>query len=104
MSDAALVLPSSSGTSMAAAPIDVQVREHLDDEAAARWNAFLRGRPDARVAHRAEWAAIFREALQHRPFYLEASRAGDLVGVMPLTLVQSFLFGKFLVSSPYVNV
>lgn len=82
----------------------VSVRERFDDSAESRWNAFLKGRAEARTVHRAEWAEIFRQGLKHRPMYLEAERDDELVGVMPLVLVDSFLFGRYLVSSPYVNV
>jgi len=84
--------------------VDVRVHNHFDCVAAARWNSFLKGRSDARTTHRAEFAAILRDGLGHQPFFLEAERAGEIVGVLPLALVESFLFGRFLVSLPYVNV
>jgi len=89
-------------------PIDTKIRlttrQSFDPLSAARWNAFLAGSPDSRLVHRAEWAAIFRHGFGHVPYYLEAEAGGAIVGVMPLVLVKSFLFGRFLVSSPYVNV
>ena len=42
--------------------------------------------------------------LGHKPFNLAAfSESGSLVGLLPLSFVQSPLFGKFLVSQPYLN-
>ncbi len=41
--------------------------------------------------------------LKHRPYYLEAVRGERTVGVLPLAYVSSFLFGRFLVSLPYLN-
>jgi len=37
----------------------------------------------------------------HPSFYLAAEEDGNLVGVLPLTLVKSLVFGRFLVSVPY---
>ncbi|MGF1580091.1 MAG: FemAB family XrtA/PEP-CTERM system-associated protein [Gemmataceae bacterium] len=41
--------------------------------------------------------------LNHRPYYLVAVRDGQTVGVLALAYVSSFLFGRFLVSLPYLN-
>jgi len=49
------------------------------------------------------WLTILREGLNHEGFALEA-RANDLVcGFLPLTFVDTMLFGRFLVSLPYLN-
>lgn len=41
--------------------------------------------------------------MKHRVFVLEASEAGQVVGYLPLVFMKSMLFGKRLVSMPYVN-
>ncbi len=55
--------------------------------------------------HDPHWLAILKQGLGHQPYALVA--LGDdgkkLTGYLPLCLVQSVLFGKFLVSLPYVN-
>ena len=43
------------------------------------------------------------EGLRHKGYVIEASREGRVVGYLPLALVESLLFGRFLVSLPYVN-
>ena len=49
------------------------------------------------------WDAIVK-GLGHRPFYLVGSDAsGQAFGCLPLMDVKSLLFGKFLVSLPYLN-
>jgi len=47
--------------------------------------------------------AAICEGLRHRAYVVEASREGRVVGYLPLALVESLLFGRFLVSLPYVN-
>lgn len=49
------------------------------------------------------WQTALAQGLGHLPYFLEASLAGRTVGVLPLAFVQSPLFGRFLVSLPYVN-
>lgn len=49
------------------------------------------------------WPEIFQAGLAHRPYVLIASDCGRLVGYLPLALVCGPLFGRFLVSLPYLN-
>jgi len=53
--------------------------------------------------HDPRWLDVLREALDHRTFMIVARRDGDIVGCLPLSLVTSRLFGRFLVSLPYLN-
>jgi FemAB-related protein (PEP-CTERM system-associated) len=59
------------------------------------------GRPACHCDPR--WLMVLREAMGHKSYLLEVKEHGGLVGVLPLALVDSFLFGRFLVSLPYVN-
>jgi FemAB-related protein (PEP-CTERM system-associated) len=49
------------------------------------------------------WLSILREGLGHTPYCLALEANGVLAGVLPLALVESMLFGKFLVSLPFLN-
>jgi serine/alanine adding enzyme len=49
------------------------------------------------------WLNILKQAFGHRVFVLEAVQRGETVGVLPLAEVRSILFGKYLVSLPYLN-
>jgi FemAB-related protein (PEP-CTERM system-associated) len=50
-----------------------------------------------------EWLNILENALGHESYALEASAAGRTVGYLPLVHLDTLLFGKFLVSLPYLN-
>lgn len=54
-------------------------------------------------ARNLEWLKVLTNGLRHRTFILEATQHGKTVGVLPLAEVKSLLFGKFLVSLPYLN-
>jgi FemAB-related protein (PEP-CTERM system-associated) len=49
------------------------------------------------------WLAVLAKGLRHEPYCIEALSAGQTVGLLPLALVKSRLFGRFLVSLPYLN-
>ena len=49
------------------------------------------------------WLQATSRGLKHEPHVLFARRGERWVGVLPLSLIRSILFGRFLVSLPYVN-
>lgn len=54
--------------------------------------------------HDLNWLTALKQGLGNHPFLIVArNRSGQPVGFLPLALVQSLLFGKFLVSLPYLN-
>ena len=54
-------------------------------------------------AHRPAWINGVSEGLSHRALLVRACRDGEVAGVLPLVLVKGPIFGRFLVSLPYVN-
>lgn len=65
--------------------------------------AFVDTRPEACQGHRPAWLAVMRRGLGHQPTPLSAWRDGQVVGYLPLVLARSTLFGRRLVSLPYVS-
>lgn len=54
--------------------------------------------------HDPRWLDVLHQALGHRPYCLLARDAQrQIVGYLPLAYVSSLLFGRFLVSLPYLN-
>jgi FemAB-related protein (PEP-CTERM system-associated) len=49
------------------------------------------------------WLTVLERGLQHTAYAVEAKVDGQTVGYLPLAYVRSFLFGRFLVSLPYLN-
>jgi FemAB-related protein (PEP-CTERM system-associated) len=81
-------------------PVNCQVRQAVPADA-QRWNAFLADSPEGTFFHRFEWAAVLRRAFGHRSYYLLAESDGQIRGILPLALVNSWLFGKALISTPF---
>jgi serine/alanine adding enzyme len=49
------------------------------------------------------WLTALCRGLHHKPYLLVARQDDRCVGMLPLALIKSRLFGRFLVSLPYVN-
>ncbi len=82
---------------------EVRILSPADTAHRAAWNAFVRARAESCGYHRMEWLAIINEAFGHPVFPLALHKNGQIRGVLPLALVASRLFGRFLVSLPFVN-
>ncbi len=69
----------------------------------AGWEEFLRPRGDAAFPLHPDWTRTLGEAFGHSLHWLEARQNQQIVGVLPLVVVQSRLFGRRLCSLPYLN-
>jgi serine/alanine adding enzyme len=66
------------------------------------WDGYVSARSDASGYHMWRWRAVF-EGFGHETQYLAARRGDRIVGILPLVLFRSRLFGTFMVSLPFVN-
>ncbi len=76
------------------------------DDAAVRqvaWTQFAGALPAAPLGADPRWLSVLRDGMGHRPYCLEASERGQLRAILPLAFVSSTLFGRFLVSLPFVS-
>lgn len=89
------------GDAEAAGAIEPAVVETCTD--AAAWDAYVNQHADASGYHLWAWRTIFEDVFGHRTNYLAARRHGRIVGVLPLVLFESAIFGRFAVSLPFVN-
>ena len=87
--------------SFAPSAISVRTLGAQDPVTAARWDAFVMGCRDATHFHRAGWQQIIESVFRHRTYFLYAEEAGQIVGVLPLAHVDSWLFGSALISLPF---
>ena len=80
--------------------LEIRIATPTDADA---WNTFVRERPMTHHAFAWEWRDILHASFGHEPRYLVAVENAIVVGVVPLFLVKSILFGRALVSVPYLN-
>lgn len=69
----------------------------------AQWDSFVAAQPQATGYHLWGWRDVFIRVFGHEAMYLTALRGDEVVGVLPLVSFRSLLFGRFLVSLPFVN-
>lgn len=81
-----------------AAPIAV----HADPDP-GRWNAYALRNPEASAYHLYGWRDVITRAFGHDTRYLTAESATGVVGILPLVVFRSRLFGRFVVSMPFLN-
>lgn len=67
------------------------------------WDEFVLGARDGTVAHRWAWLDIVSACYGHQVLPLAAVRGAELAGVLPLVLMRSRLFGRHLVSMPFLD-
>ncbi len=70
---------------------------------AAEWDPFVRSQRNWTPFHLLAWRDIIARVHGHPSVYLAARDDTGLVGVLPLVLIRSPIFGRFLVSMPFVN-
>ncbi|MCA9135736.1 MAG: hypothetical protein KDB00_03230, partial [Planctomycetales bacterium] len=55
------------------------------------------------AGHHPAWLNALMQGLGHQIHVLKATESQSCVGVLPLAFVRGPIFGKFLVSLPYLN-
>jgi FemAB-related protein (PEP-CTERM system-associated) len=65
--------------------------------------AFALARTPQPLARHPGWRSVFQDGFGHDVYALEAVASGRTCGFLPLAYVKSLLFGRFLVSLPYLN-
>jgi serine/alanine adding enzyme len=73
------------------------------DVGEVEWDAFVETCPLSTGYHRWCWRGVVQRAFGHETVYVAARRGPALAGVLPLVSFRSRLFGRFLVSLPFVN-
>jgi FemAB-related protein (PEP-CTERM system-associated) len=68
------------------------------------WNQYIAKHPAASIYHRFEWKNLIQTTFGHQSYYLAARNMGnEIVGVLPMVRLKSWLFGDYIVSMPYFN-
>jgi len=69
----------------------------------ARLEAYLLRDGRLPLSRHPGWLAVLQRGLRHEPYLLEARVGDQTCGLLPLAYLHSLLFGRFLVSLPYLN-
>src|SRR5581483_4420659 len=84
--------------------IDLRVHQGLQLAAQLpRLEKYLSRRGPAPLSWHPAWMNVLQQGAKHVPYCLEACEGDQTRGFLALAYVRSILFGRFLVSLPYVN-
>jgi len=71
------------------------------DQYTEGWDRFVGEQPSGTFFHLTGWKRAVEKTFGHQAQYLLALQDGQVAAVLPLFLVRSRLFGRFLVSNPF---
>lgn len=66
----------------------------MEPNDAVEWDAYVNSHTHGSFFHLSSWARVVEYATPHKCPYLMAETNGEIVGVLPLTLRNSLLFGR----------
>jgi serine/alanine adding enzyme len=69
----------------------------------SQWKNYLQKNDSGSFAHQIEWKTILEKSFNQKPFYLMAVDENQIAGILPLFYYSSLLFGKFLISLPWLD-
>ncbi|HYE28665.1 MAG TPA: FemAB family XrtA/PEP-CTERM system-associated protein [Allosphingosinicella sp.] len=82
--------------------VSVRAEDPRDAAACRRLDAFVAAQPGAEFFHRPQWSRAVERGCGQKSHYLVAEDGGGaLIGCLPLTEINSFLFGRALVSAGF---
>lgn len=67
----------------------------------AAWDSYVEKHPEGTFFHRSGWQKIIAEQFGHNTHFIYVEQENEIVGVLPLAHVNSWLFGKSLSSLPF---
>ena len=85
----------------AAAPAGAPTLHLLTPQERARWDAFVRATPAATFFHLAGWQSVIEQAFKNKTWFYYTEQDGQITGVLPLSQVNSKLFGNALGAMPF---
>ncbi|MDT4332292.1 FemAB family XrtA/PEP-CTERM system-associated protein [Methylomonas sp. MED-D] len=73
----------------------------LEPSQAPRWDAYVMAAADSTFFHLSAWQRVIAAAFGHDTYYYYAEQDGEITGILPLTHINSLLFGNTLVSNAF---
>jgi FemAB-related protein (PEP-CTERM system-associated) len=92
------MISSASSVKSYAAPVVVH-----RDVPTVTWDAYVKKHASASGYHLSTWLEVIGRAFGHETCALVAESPNGIVGVLPLVVFRNPMFGRFLVSMPFVN-
>jgi len=81
---------------------DIYIKK-FTEKIAAQWDAYVNNHPDSTFNHLSGWKQVIESSFKHKTYYIYAVKNDSIIGILPLVYMNSFLFGSFLISMPFLN-
>lgn len=82
--------------------VDFSLVQFTDDDKDS-WNEFVTGNPYAQAYHLWEWGDVLCRTYGYARYYVAVKNGANILGAFPLLYVKSLIFGKRLISLPFVE-
>jgi FemAB-related protein (PEP-CTERM system-associated) len=67
------------------------------------WDKYVAAHPRRTIAHLWRWRTILENSFRLKSYYFIARSGNRIVGILPTAYMTSVLFGKFLISLPWLD-
>jgi len=68
-----------------------------------RWNKFVTEASHSSVYHLWEWGDVLHRTYKYARHYVTVEKQGEILGIFPCLYIKSLIFGKRLISLPFVE-
>ncbi|MGR3309902.1 MAG: FemAB family XrtA/PEP-CTERM system-associated protein [Candidatus Brocadiales bacterium] len=75
----------------------------LSTNTAEKWDSYVQTSQEGTLYHLTAWKGIIENTFGHKTYYVYTEGDGKITGILPLVLMKSLLFGKFIISVPFFN-
>lgn len=75
--------------------------KNYSDQVRHKWDEYVFAKQGSTFCHLIGWKNVIEKTFGHRSLYYYAESDGKVCGILPLFLIKSILFGKFIVSIPF---
>jgi len=75
--------------------------KQLDEGVCTLWDDFVERSETATFFHKSGWKTVIEKSFGHHCHYYYAEQDGKIIGILPLTHINSLLFGKALCSNSF---
>ena len=73
------------------------------DSDSTAWDEYVNAHPQSTFSHRWHWSSVLVNSFAVSPRYCLALHRSKIVGVLPSVLMKSLLFGRYLISLPWLD-
>lgn len=79
----------------------VTIHDYHNDS--IEWDDYVYNNKNSTIYHKIGWENVIKQTFHHKSYFLTARQDGMICGILPLFLMKSLFFGRYLVSLPFID-